>query len=505
MPSRTNALINRDPPSDPEAQTPPAEATPQQPKPEATPPKTKKPTKVQLEGLHAFLQDDFPHHKFVAPDDEPEKPKEADKSEDEEKEGGPPPESKKGETPPAKAKKPAPKPKPRVEPPAPLTTEQIAEAAARGVAKGMAETKPAEEKPKKPKLDPEEEAKVEVLKHMESLHPDKYKGLSDKYLEGMKAIDAYAKKWESEHPGQEFDETAPEHADIFREHDVDYTDRDYNAAQVDLYSQPLVERATADAKKRIDELERKVKVQESQREIAGQQVKAASSFWSKLGDEFKDVIMPNGQSNDTKLTELAKTDPHVATRIRVAQVLDTEVAEAYKLFNQLTDYDEKNRVHVELSKFMLQKEKELMGLPYEDRVDSEGRQFLPAAEYAKLSKASKDTHWTFTLDNMVEMRTGHLAKIVKENIETEEAAHRAWAKARGIQLPEPGKPTAEAAAAEGGETRELTPMEEAERNRRSNEKPQSPSFMADTRGGATRGANPPGARPNSPLDVRNVL
>jgi hypothetical protein len=212
------------------------------------------------------------------------------------------------------------------------------------------------------------------------------------------------------------------------------------------------------------------------------------------------MILPNGQVNESKYAELGQKNHYVQAIVDTAKHVNAESEETYKLFSQLVSPDYNNPVHVEISSFALAKEEEMMKLPIEERTTPDGKVFVTAKQLDDMPLSERRNHWTLNADDVVRGLANYHGKKLKDWINVQEANHRAWNKLHGIPVPDPGQA---AATPEQGSERELTPMEEAEMNRRN--KPHGPSFMADTRGGATRGALPPGSRQVGPLDVSQVI
>ena len=99
---------------------------------------------------------------------------------------------------PAAAKKPAPKPVEKPETKAePLTADQVAEAAARGVASAMKKEAPVAADPEKkekdePWLSDHDKRTIPILEKMEQMFPDRCKGLADKFRSEAKVVAEYA-------------------------------------------------------------------------------------------------------------------------------------------------------------------------------------------------------------------------------------------------------------------------------------------------------------------------
>jgi hypothetical protein len=383
----------------------------------------KKPlTKEQLDGVQRFASSFLPE-KFAAPKVETDEEKAAREKAEKEK----------------AATKPKPKPPVRKAPPAaaaaaaPLTADQIAEAAARGVATAMTPKK------EEPKEEPAEELTagdkrtISVLERLEKLYPDKYKGHAQKFKDAKPALRAYAAQWEKDHPGQEFDENDTEHDAWYESNEPQWDKDDEVEALAEIKAQTAIEEHNKQVNERLSAFERKDKLRESEPEIAKAQIQPTRLLWDQMGPEFKGMIDENGQVNMEKVVELRKADPTTfATRVQAANALGVEVAELYKVMNGLVDFDAKNPAHVNISNFAVAQEAKLAAAPIEDRTNAEGKDFLPAADYWKLSKAKRENYWTFNVSDVAALRAAHLSEMTRNLLAEEEKSHQKWAESRGF-------------------------------------------------------------------------
>jgi hypothetical protein len=476
-------------------------------KPDATaqPGTTDKPTKpkeataVSLEGVNALLSREFPSVKFEPPkpSDDPNAAANADDDDGDKADDGTAakPDAAPAKPAAAKPKKPAAKPAQAATAPA-LTADQIAEAAARGTAKAMTESKQAD-KPAAPptpeeKLSPAEKRKVEVLRHLEQMQPEKYKGVTDKFIKSTAALSEYASNWEREHPGQAFDDQDPEHEAFFKANDVDWEEEDYTDAAVDIRVQRSLKDKDSATSQEVAEIKRKMQLQESAATIGEKQNLSAVELWNLFGDDYKDIVTPTGQVNSVKINDLQKADPEgMQIRVNAARALDAEVAEVHKLYNGLVTFQPgTNPVHRSIQAFGAEMEDRMLKQPPEQRVDDKGRQFVTGSQYTKMSPEQQQQYWTFTADDLIQWRTKRLAKLAMQTITAAEESHRKWAKARGIELPDTASvrvAPAAAAALPADEDDDVPPPPIR------TQKPVSPSSGSDTRASATRAGNGAGA------------
>jgi len=339
----------------------------------------------------------------------------------------------------AKAKVPA-KPKPArlgEQPPAALTQEQIAAAAAEGVARAFPREQPRREtEPAAAPLSPEDKRKVAVLDKLSEMYPDKYKDISKKYLDGNQKLNAYVTEWEQEHPGQEFKRDDPEHDAFFAKNDVDWDDEDYQEAAVEVRLEKKLEKERKETGSRLSEFERREKLRDSAGAIGMEQTVAARHFWGLLGEEYADIVAENGLVNLPKLQEIQTKDPVISQiRVETAEALDRDVGIIYTLLNGLATYDEKNPVHQDLSTFAANQERLMLASAPEEKTDAEGRSFLPADKYFKLSKTAREQdHWTFTARDIAVLRAADLARKAADRVAKEEEKYLRWAKAKGLSV-----------------------------------------------------------------------
>lgn len=378
-------------------------------------------------------------------------------------------------------KKPA-KVQPRIEPPTPpapaLTPEQIAEAAAKGVAEVM---RPGLATAPKTELTAVEQRRFSTLQHMERMYPEKYVGIAERYKTSMLELQKYADDWEKAHPGETFDESADEHESFFAKHDVDWEDDDYTEAVADIRTTEKLADERKKADQRMSKLERSERLRQAAPEIGAHQTAGATVFWKNTTKELADVIKPDGSVDLPKLEEAKKKDPIGYTlRVNAANLLNHEIAELYKVMNGLADFDPKQPAHVAMGQFAVEMETDLMRRSDEDKRDADGRMFLPAAEYWKVAKDRRENYyWTFSPAELAALRAHSLSTQTEKDIVAEHQRQREYALAMGWKPPEGG----ESAAPVGGEPQGGEPAA-------GGGKPESPGGAAESRmhAAATGGA-----------------
>lgn len=332
----------------------------------------------------------------------------------------------------------------------PLTPDKITEATAKGFRQALKEAD--EEKLAQStagKKDPlaalprTERRKCEILKEMEKMWPDEYKDLQAKYLEAQAKLQEYEAQWKKENPGKEFNREDPEHDDFFRKQDVEWDEDDYDEAKTTVLASRAAEEKAKPLQEQLATLNNEKRAQQSRHLIASEQNVAARLLWDTYGEEFADIVDANGNVNDAKLKELRESNPEAyELRLRAAENLDAEVDTLYQLYHGMVKNDMENPIHRSVNMFAKEMERQMSIKPREETMDREGRFFVPAGVYAKMSEADRRTRWTFDVRSLALLRARDLARIATRQIESLEAGHRRWAKARGLEVdkPEPSKP-----------------------------------------------------------------
>lgn len=400
-------------------------------------------------------------------------------------------------TPPPDKTKPAAtasKPKPEKAKPAPAAPvfdrETVRDAVREGVE--LATKKPEDQPPKQeetPELPPQETKRIAVLERMEKANPEKYKGRAKAYRDSYIKLVKYSEEWQAANPGKEFDENDDEHKEFFDKNNVDWDDEDYTEALADLKSDEKVGAVRQEIDKKFATVERAEKLRTEAPKIAQLQTTAALAYFSDMDGDFAKLLKEDG-SLDTELgKKLSESDP-VKAQIIVNGATQVEelVAETYKLFTNLADFDAKNPSHSFINQFVLSKEEQLLKKPAKEQLDGEGRPFLSADAYWKLDEKERAKHWTFNREDIDTMLTHSIASNVKKQVEFEEQKFRRIAKARGISIPEA---KAEAAAEQQPPVTKVATVEEDDETPAPNEdKPSSPSAQTQPRIREVAGGDP---------------
>jgi hypothetical protein len=317
-----------------------------------------------------------------------------------------------------------------------LTGDQIAEAAARGVASVMQPKAPEEKKPDAaaPKLPDREQRKISALEQMEKTSPEEYKGMAERYRNSLEALVEYAAKWEKDHPGEIFDEAADEHKEFMEKNSegLDWDDDDY----VDALAEVKLQKARNEDQQRQEAQKTQTeKIQKALPEIASAKLKAGRSFLATIGEGYQDIISKEGVVSKEAFEKLKAEDP-VKTEIVVssADFVERLVETNCSLFGQLVPFDGKNPLHAHINNVILSNEQRLLKMPPEQQRDAKGRSFLPADKYWKLPPDKRGSVWTFTQQDVSVLLVNAVLKQVKSQIAIEDKKFEDRAKARGLNL-----------------------------------------------------------------------
>lgn len=382
------------------------------------------------------------------PDPEKKAPEKKPEAEPESKK----PEEKPKEQPP-KAKE---EPKFKVEPmtPPPLDAEAIAEAAARGVASTL---KPKETEPEKKGktedpalavLTEDERETFEVLTRMEKDYGSRYANHSKQYVQALAKEKAYRARWESEHPGLEFDPESSEHDKFFADNDVDWNDTHFNRTLAKIEAEKIAERERAKGNKELEELRRKEKIRDAEPKLTAKVRETAKSFFSALGEAYKDVISAEGKINLAEIKRLTDEDPLKSIVFESADSVEAFSGELFRLSTGLADWDDKNPSHQFIDKFYQEQEILLKSLPSEQQLNQKGQRFATMEEWQGMSPSKRAYFWTLSPDELTAMYAAREAVGAQSRIAAEEKRIEDLASKRGFIKKEAPKeaPNSNAAA-----------------------------------------------------------
>ncbi len=327
--------------------------------------------------------------------------------------------------------------------------EKLGEAVGRAVA---AATKPKETPPPDPTADPDvDQRRMAILRQMETQFGERYKGLANRYVANLNKHKEYKSKWESEHPGEEYNEDDEEHAEFLDglEKQVAYDEDDYVEALTDLKLSDRMKKVDEQVSKRLAPIEQQEKFVEHRPRIIETRDKIGNRFWERMGDEFKDVLKEvehqDGrkeiQINGEALEALKASDPDThKIVVNAARAAESYAAETYLLDHRLREFDPKNDMHQNLRAFVEDREARMAAKPPQKTMDDEGRTFMPRGEFNKLPEKQRTRHWTFTHEDIGFLMAARIAKATQAFLKEEEEKFSRRAASRGVSLENASRP-----------------------------------------------------------------
>jgi hypothetical protein len=355
----------------------------------------------------------------------------------EEKKEAPPKE--KTETPPkAEKEEPAPKPEPEPKPekakvkvtrkaPAPdleaITT--AATTAATKVALEAAAIKKPGQAPA-PTLETEIETlpeeyreDVPVLRKMEAKWPEKYKGLTEKYVKASARIEAYRAQWEKDNPGSSFDPESHEHSAFIEANEVDWNDRDYGRALASIETESALEGERKKTNEKLEAVEGKLVEKELEPAIRARQTEIARELIAAVDKDFSVVIDEDGKINRKEVERLKevdsfKLDTILAAASETARFLDA----AERIFHPSGrfHYDDKNPAHVGVAKFLIAPEDAILSGGEETQVADDGRVFATRQEWATLKEGERRRRWRLEPADLVYLKQREQQDLAKKKV-----------------------------------------------------------------------------------------
>lgn len=149
---------------------------------------------------------------------------------------------------------------------------------------------------------------VPVLRKMEEKWPDKYKGLTEKFVKASAMEEAYKSKWKKENPGTPFNADDEEHAGFYEANDVDWNDRDFGRALASIET----EAAMVDERKKVNEklkdVEGRLAEKDLEPTIRAHQTHVARELVQGLDKDFAGLIEENGKINQKEMERLKDVD-----------------------------------------------------------------------------------------------------------------------------------------------------------------------------------------------------
>lgn len=285
----------------------------------------------------------------------------------------------------------------------------------KSVADAMQQNTPAPPAPSY--LTDKDRRKIDNLKSLESLYPDQYKGIADKFQNSRKAEVDYRAKWESANPGERFDPEAQEHDSFYDKNDVSFDNDDYLEAIAER-------RANAKTTKVQQELE---------------QHRRVSALEPKIKEFRKDT-----RKEVVKEHQEIMDKPVLGEIVSEQASFAEEVVEAtHRLFNGET-FDRNNQIHQRAEQFAMAAERDLMSQPVDKQRDSQGRQFVPSEQYMKLTDEQRAGAWTLDAEHVTQFVVGVIKGATTDRLKAEQEKMDKYLEAQGYVKSETGAATATA-------------------------------------------------------------
>lgn len=329
--------------------------------------------------------------------------------------------------------------------PEPLTADAIGEAVAKRL-QPKVEPKKEEAKPDISEgLGRREKRMLPILAELETLYPDQYKGVAEKFADGQRKLNVYAAQWRKDNPGQEFDPKSAEHSDWFAENDVDWDEEDYEEARESLHAKRLEQTTFEKVTKKlepkfseIDDIKAREKLAQSHGIIKSEQVTGLRGYWSAIDEKFKDLVRADGSVDEAGFQAMVDEDPEThKVMVDTSVNLNIEVAEARKLFAEegqepLIKFDGNNPAHKFVLQFSDQLEADMLAGPAEAQINEKGQQLTTPAKYAALPPGERKNYWVLGFTEIRDALIADRANSAKKAVEAIEQRFLERAKRRKL-------------------------------------------------------------------------
>jgi hypothetical protein len=312
----------------------------------------------------------------------------------------------KAETKPEKPEKPAEKPRRRASE-AEITERAAAaaaEAATRAVSK-MGRTEPlpdARPKTQDPResLSSAERRQFDVYQELEASQPDRYKGVTQKYLKSLADIQEYTKTWAKENPGQKFNPDSEEHNEFFARIEPEVDEDDWVDAKANIRARDISAKAVKPLNEKLQKMEQDRAKAALEPFVRQKQLESVGMLLNEFDPEIAaELNKPDGAK------ALAEKDPITAGILNhTAGVLFALSAEIVRLHdpNAGVEFDARNDAHKEIADFILEQEQRIARMPAEDRT-RDGKRFIGRLAYRNLPAEEKPGYWFLDQDDIINL------------------------------------------------------------------------------------------------------
>jgi hypothetical protein len=269
----------------------------------------------------------------------------------------------------------------------PRKLESAAEAAERAIKEATerlakAPTPPSQPEPE-PEADPATAYRIQALEILQRNPKFKGRDLKGEYVEYMGKVERYEAEWTKANPGEKFDIDDDRHDGWCEQHEPDISEEDIRIAETQVGTLQVVD----DRKREEEDLHLARKLVST----------AAVSAQSSVADI---LTFPDGEKSKTYETieALEEEDPIAAfaasTYVPQAASVSTAIVTLLTPGSPIQP-DRSNPMHREVLRQVAHYETEIMRLPAEQRIDGQGRRYVPENEYVKMTPADRAKAWTF--------------------------------------------------------------------------------------------------------------
>lgn len=359
--------------------------------------------------------------------------------------------SKKVEEPPAtvkedKPKEEKPKPTPRRRASEAEITERAAAAAAEAATRAVSKlasrseaSPPAKTPDPTESISAAEKKQYIVYQELEASQPDRYKGITQKYLKSLGDIQDYVKTWTKDNPGEKFNTDDEQHDAFFERVEPQVDEDDWVDAKANIRAREISSKAIAPVNEKLEEMEKERARQNLEPMVRQKQVESVHL----LLNEFEPAIIEAIRKPDG-LKELAEKDPITAAILgRMAQNVGSLAGEIVRLEDPKAgiNFDPKNDLHLELADFIIGQERRIAALPPEERTH-EGRMFVGRQQRMALPPEERTGYWYLTADHVIYLLAQKYAQEAKKIRDAEIVKFNKTAELMGYKKIEGGKSTA---------------------------------------------------------------
>lgn len=292
--------------------------------------------------------------------------------------------------------------------------------------------------PPKPAVDPEAEyiaslnddqrEELSEARKAEAMFPERYKGREKKLLQWFKDLDTTATRLQAENPDRTFDEQDTDFQKFLKTKPA-ITPLDSKKVQRQLVEESVTTKLRSEQDVKNAEIERRQKAIELKPEIDKVENELRTGLTNAIEGEVGDLIRKEGFA---KAKEQFPLDAAV-----LEQTLNeaAELTREYTSFARgITKFDAQNPKHKWLYNFVIDQGRVFAKSGGKDRIDEQGRQFLPRDQFAQMVQAdpqANDKYWTFTHRRVIEMIGINAKQDAEQRIKNTEAE----AKRLGFERP----------------------------------------------------------------------